>query len=334
MKVKQLLKTLGILVTIIILLAIGIGLTLLLKSRRGDETVSYNVAFGVLTLPIQIDSVQEGEFEISLEAEEEDTKISKKVYIVDNKDGFYPSTTLAATIAKTLTLESEYDEDQIHIYSNSENGITLNYDEDIQTITLEYAQGSTASNPAIPPDKEAGIVAKDKLEEIGLWPFSEGYITSYRYYYTQVYSYYETQVRDEASLIGVNFSTRIEEIPLISSRINSGEIEVLMNSNKQVIKISYTYRPVSEEIVATYPIKSISTALSKIASGEREVISSFGNEDPEAITITEVTFAYKIELNDQEYLQPVYVFEGTDNNDQLVTIIVPAIDDQYLINKE
>jgi hypothetical protein len=332
MNIKQVRNIILILITVIILLTAGIGITLLLKGKRGEST-KYTTAFGTLSLPIDINLTQEENIQISFMAHEDNIKQTNKVYRINTGDDYYPSKTLAESVANNLKLKSDSNiESELYTYATEDGSVSLTLDEAAKSIKISFSEGVTSVKPSLPTEKELQELAKEKLEEIGLWPYSEEYITSFRYYYAISYSYYETDSKDNATLVGVNFSSKIDELPLIASRINTGEIEVLLDSNKQILKITYSYRPISEDIYATYPLKSVSGALSKAGSYEGEIISTFEAEVPESVTIDNVILAYKIELKDQDYLQPVYIFEGVDNNDEIVTIIVPAIDDQYLIN--
>ena len=120
----------------------------------------------------------------------------------------------------------------------------------------------------------------------------------------------------------------------INPKLNTGEIEILMDSKGGILKISYSFRPIDEDEVATYPTKSVELAINLIQRKEGELIIPFDGIISTSINVKKVISAYRILKKDQEYLQPVYVFEGNDNNGQSVTVITPAIEDQYLETKE
>ncbi|MBN2015593.1 hypothetical protein JW766_02065 [Candidatus Dojkabacteria bacterium] len=327
---KRIFKTLLIITTVIILLTVGIVITLLWREQRGENTPEekFNLAFG--RLPSTIEDNLSNNVSLEFNIINGEPKVKNTVYKVNRDSKFYPSKILSESISSNLGLEPESDDNDIYTYKHPETGESLEYNDKAKVITLYLATEAASQENSF--NKEEGEkVAKDKLEEIKLWPYkNDEYTTAYKYYVTSGYNYYETASEEDADLVSVVYSAKINDISLISGRLNTGEIEALIDTSYRISKITYAHRPISKEDTATYPVKSIDSVINLIKGGYGELIIPFDGINPSSINITKSASAYRIEFIDQEYLQPVYVLEGLDTNAQLVTIIVPAIEDQYL----
>jgi len=77
-----------------------------------------------------------------------------------------------------------------------------------------------------------------------------------------------------------------------------------------VIDITYNYHPVDYEVVHTYPIRTSQSAWQLLQAGEG-YIAQKGTTD--TAVIREVFLAYFDSYEEQEYLQPIYVFENKDS---------------------
>lgn len=83
--------------------------------------------------------------------------------------------------------------------------------------------------------------------------------------------------------------------------------------NKGVLEISYTFWPIATDDFATYALKSSEMAWQDLEDGYAYVVN-LGNNSPEnQIIIRNITLAYYDSEEPQNYLQPIYVFEG-DND--------------------
>ena len=76
-----------------------------------------------------------------------------------------------------------------------------------------------------------------------------------------------------------------------------------------VIDITYNYHPVDYEEIHTYPIRTSQSAWQLLQAGEG-YIAEKGSTD--TAVIREVFLAYFDSYEEQEYLQPIYVFENKD----------------------
>ena len=93
---------------------------------------------------------------------------------------------------------------------------------------------------------------------------------------------------------------------------------------KNIIEISYYFWPVTLDNPATYPIISGEEAYQALLDGKATVINKGKNSD--SISIRNVYTAYYDSKDPQNFLQPVFVFEG-DND---FAAYYPAINPEYL----
>lgn len=229
----------------------------------------------------------------------------------------------------------------LNLISNNNNIIT--YGNDSNTEHLEYYVGQYQFRIVYTNDldkqythiisqEKASSYAKTQLENLGLWPYEEdNYKVTYQYYDISGNNYVESDKETNAALLNVNFSSLIDNYPFILTTSNSGEIEVTFDLSQNIKSITYTYRPFLKDKYINYPIISTDFALNRISYGEGEIFLPFEAYDPEEVTINNISVVYKIELTEQEYIQPVYVFDGLDNREQHFYILVPLIEADYLI---
>ncbi len=120
----------------------------------------------------------------------------------------------------------------------------------------------------------------------------------------------------------INFYTQKGEEGIVSAILGS-----IKGLDSSVVSIRYSYYPVDYNQVHTYPLRDVKLAWNVVQGGESYVVS---NKNPDRAVIREVTLAYYDNLNGQDYLQPIYVFQGDDD----FMAFVPAIDSKYLQNSK
>jgi hypothetical protein len=326
MKKKQLFKNILIVTTVLALLLLGIGVYIIWREQTKQDKGKYDIKFGTLNSPI--DTTTTESVETNFKAISSDLKTSERVYKVNLEDPFYPDDEFIQKIASTSNLSELSQGDDFILYDNKE-GDSLLYETVTDSFTLKYSSRDKTQDIE---KKEFVSVAIEKLKSTNLWPWKEetDYTIRESYYYTISYNYYETNDKENASLYGITFQNTIEDIPMITDRINSGAINVIMDLKGNVTQIIYSYRSANLDEYATYPILTLEEALNEIKYENFELVAPFESFIPSNVQTTDVEFAYRVEDNDQQYLQPCYFFEGTDEHGQLVTLIVPAVRDEYL----
>lgn len=132
-----------------------------------------------------------------------------------------------------------------------------------------------------------------------------------------------------SQVIEVNFFQKdIDKLPIFYENPNSSNISILIAGGKyqdQIVGANFIYQPVSDES-STYPLKSVDSAYEELKSGQGYIASYFGSSTN--ISITNVFLAYYIGSQAQDFLMPIFVFEGNDG----FFAYIPATADEW-INK-
>lgn len=97
-------------------------------------------------------------------------------------------------------------------------------------------------------------------------------------------------------------------------------------SNDAVVEMDYTYQPIEYSEMHTYPLRTSQQAWNLLKAGEG-YIAQRGEIDP--AVVRQVSLGYYQDDQEQEYLQPIYVFEG----DGGFIGFVPALDSRYVQTK-
>lgn len=98
-----------------------------------------------------------------------------------------------------------------------------------------------------------------------------------------------------------------------------------LSFNWKILELYYTFWPIAFDDYATYPLRSSATAWQDLIDGYG-VIVTMGKNSPDKIVIRNIYLAYYDSEEPQQYMQPIFVFEG--DNDFIA--YVPAIDSQWL----
>ena len=129
----------------------------------------------------------------------------------------------------------------------------------------------------------------------------------------------------EADLARVDlFRKKLDDFPLLTPNPENALVSILISGSretgKRILEAYYIHFPIQEEIFATYPLKSTSHAWQELKSNQAFVANLGANSNQEII-IRQVYLAFFESSLPQNYLQPVYVFEGSNNFVGYVTAI-------------
>jgi len=101
-------------------------------------------------------------------------------------------------------------------------------------------------------------------------------------------------------------------------------ISGVLSGQDSIVALEYHYRPVDYIQVETYPLRSVKSAWQILQAGEGFIAQP--NSGDEAVVREVVLGYYEDWFNNQDYLQPIYIFRG-DNN---FVGYVPAIDPSWI----
>jgi hypothetical protein len=117
-----------------------------------------------------------------------------------------------------------------------------------------------------------------------------------------------------------------DELPIVTTLGDRSPVNFLFSGvndrTKRVVEFEYQYSKILDDNFATYPLKSVDTAWNELQQGGGFIAVSAG----ENVTVRRAYLAYYESTQPQEFLQPVFVFEG----DGGFMAYVPAINSDYL----
>lgn len=130
--------------------------------------------------------------------------------------------------------------------------------------------------------------------------------------------------------VDLNRMTIDNEYGMITPEGTKGIVSAIItgaySGNLSIVQMDYHYRPINYIQVETYPLQSTKLAWKLLQAGEGFIVNKGKKEE---IIIRKIYMAYFDSYDEQEFLQPVYVFEGDDD----YIGIVPALDSRYTQSK-
>lgn len=108
------------------------------------------------------------------------------------------------------------------------------------------------------------------------------------------------------------------ELGVVSAKLSSA-----FSGNNAIVEMEYRYQQIDYLNFETYPLRTARAAWNVVQSGEAYVVGGTGLKEA---VFREVELAYFDSLEEQKYLQPIYVFKGDGN----VMAFVSAIDPNYV----
>lgn len=134
--------------------------------------------------------------------------------------------------------------------------------------------------------------------------------------------------QSEANFARVHlFRAPVENTPVVTPNPAEGLVQVVVSGapgQKQIIETVYNYSPVEYSRFATYPLRSTKSAWEILSAGQGYIPKLIPTQGPTAVR--QIKLGYFDNSTPQEFLQPVYVFEG-DNG---FLGVVPALDPKWL----
>ncbi len=133
----------------------------------------------------------------------------------------------------------------------------------------------------------------------------------------------------EADFVRVDlFRSSVQEMPVYPANPDRGVVSIILSgdnvSGRRLLAINYNYFPITYDQVATYPIKTSDEAWLELQSSKGFIARL--DASVKQVVVRRVSLGYYDSVVPQNYLQPVYVFEG-DNN---FVGYVPAIPDEWI----
>lgn len=197
-------------------------------------------------------------------------------------------------------------------------------------ITYDYQEDTSLLNASyLPKSEQATNEAKYFLKQGEYLPddLKDG-LAEYEYFSFAPPVLLPVTSYSEANFVRVYlFRTDIEELKVLPPHPQKPPVNFLFSgareNPKRMVEVHYSYFPVDLENSATYPLKPVNQAWQELQKGEGFVAN--WKEEGREVVVRNVFLAYFDAEERQDFLQPVYVFEG----DFEFAAYVPAIDPQW-----
>ena len=120
----------------------------------------------------------------------------------------------------------------------------------------------------------------------------------------------------EADFVRIDlFRKKLNDLPVVPPNPKEASISFLFsgsrNQERRILEVKFTHFPAVGETSATYPLKTSAQAWEELKTGKAFIASL--KKGKTQITIRKIYLAYFENNILQNYLQPIYVFEGDDN---------------------
>ena len=116
------------------------------------------------------------------------------------------------------------------------------------------------------------------------------------------------------------------KFPFFTPKGYHGAVHAILTSalpaKDQIVDLTYNHQPVDYAERHTYPLRSLSSASEVLQAGEAYIVNKGSFE---TAVIRDVQLGYYDDDREQDYMQPIYVFEG----DGGFMAYVPALQPQY-----
>lgn len=226
--------------------------------------------------------------------------------------------------------EPQLVEGSVYQWRDDGTGRTMTYNIVTKNFNIESSRIFSPEYISSPPpgNEEAIRIAKSWLSSNNLNKndFEESKITATPIK-VEVTQLKKALSLSEANYVQVNFKRKnIEDSPIIEPS-EQGLISILVTGQRgreAVAQVNYKYSAIDEKSFSFYPLITSEQAFEKLKIGEGKIISSPVVSG--TVFIRKTYIGYYLSDFDENYLQPVVVFDSLDG----FLAVVPAVrDDQY-----
>lgn len=222
------------------------------------------------------------------------------------------------------------------VNQNEKTALEVNYLKRNFVFTYDWKNDLSITAPGNPPDQsQAAAIAKAYLKKKGVLPedLDQGSAEVIYLKYSEG-NLVETN-RFEANFAKINLfrqeiQSGIQKIKILPDNPREANVWLLISPNLAindgVAEIHYQNFSISWQKPATYPFRNINEAWTQLLAG-KGYIANLGNNSGGNVVVRKVYLAYYDSRQSQDYLQPVFVFEG----DKDFFAYIPAITENWLV---
>lgn len=224
---------------------------------------------------------------------------------------------MRANIKKTpFTTNETYITDTEYSWTDArrpDKKIKTNIVSDDFTITSNYLTYPDLQ-PADLIDQASGIkVATNFLEELGLYPLDiDPAKTTTQLLSLQGTSLFAASSLSTAQLIRIDFfQANLDNLPIMYPHPPNSLLYFLIGgyNTDEILEGNFTHQAISMES-STYPIINVETAYNLLKKGDAYYASYYGSSA--TVSIKNVYLGYFLGEDKQDFIMPIYVFEGRD----------------------
>lgn len=242
---------------------------------------------------------------------------SVKVFFSPRPTALFSSLENAKDKARRLGFlqDGQRETDTLYVFQQQRSSARLNIDIVTGSFSISY---DLSSDPGLlitkPLSTEvAASAARSYLSSAGLLPLDLGPVT-YEFLKATPEGLKTVVSLSEANFVRVNFfRDKYDDLPSLGPNPTRGNIWLLVSGarerERQIIAAEYHYFAVDSENSGTYPTKNIELAWEELRGG-KAYIASLGGAGDGQVTIRRIYLAYYDSSLPQEFLQPIFVFEG------------------------
>ncbi len=154
-------------------------------------------------------------------------------------------------------------------------------------------------------------------------------VTHYRY---ENNALIHTPAPSQAHAIRVEFSREpLDGIPVLPADPDSPPVSILFSGagdDRRILELRYQYTPIGLETASTYPIRSSREVWNELQAGKATLVR-IPQKEVRELPIRSILLAYVLPQKRQDYLQPVWVFEG-----EQFLAYVPAVTEEWFGQEE
>ena len=180
----------------------------------------------------------------------------------------------------------------------------------------------------LPSIEQAGAEAKNFLQGLGLLPAD---LVSGMARSAYLIATYSGEMKEAPSYSEANFvrtdlyRADKDKLKFVTAGGDKSPVNMLFSGlgerNKRIVEANYQYSAILGNDSASYPLKSVDQAWSELTQG-----SGYATQGYPTVTIRKVDLAYYESNDPQQFIQPVFVFEG----DGGFVGYLPAVDPKYV----
>lgn len=256
-----------------------------------------------------------------------------RVYLVDVNKSRLLQLDHVKSQARTLgfTGEPEKIDEQTYKFTHPTLPATLTVNIIYNQYTYKYdwtADQTLFSAAQVPNNDQAFLAAKNFWQTLDLLgaDLADG-SAKYSYFAAQPPAMIATVSLSEANFIRVDmFRSAKDKMPFVTPSGQNSPVYVIFSGStdrsRSVVEASYLYSNLIADDFATYPLRTVAAAWDELSKGGGYVAHAGGAN----VVVRKAYLAYFESDTPQEFVQPVYVFEGDGGYMGYVT----ALDASYL----